>query len=76
MKDLQIQIVALLLFAGTVLSAQNSYTLSGEITDAETGENLIGATVYVAETTLGGSSNSYGFYSLTVPEGEYFARNL
>ncbi len=50
---------------------EKSYTLSGHIRDAETGEELIGATVYVKELGDGTVSNSYGFYSLTLGEGEY-----
>jgi hypothetical protein len=53
------------------LSAQKKYTISGSITDAESGEDLFGASVYVAGTSFGATSNIYGFYSLTVPEGTY-----
>ena len=63
-------IFILFLFCGGLLQAQIQYTLRGEITDAESGEDLVGATVYIAETTLGAASNTYGFYSLTVPGGK------
>jgi len=54
------------------LSAQNRrFTVSGNIADATTGEDLIGATVYVAELLTGTTANVYGFYSLTLPEGKY-----
>lgn len=46
-------------------------TLSGYIKDAKTGEELIGANIFVKELKSGGISNVYGFYSLTVPVGEY-----
>lgn len=46
-----------------------SYTISGRITDTKTGEDLAGATVLVKGTSNGVSTNSYGFYSLTVPKG-------
>ncbi len=59
-----------MLLGGTLLSAQNRFTISGEITDAETGEDLVAATVYIAGSSLGGMSNTYGFYSLTVPVGK------
>jgi hypothetical protein len=49
---------------------QNS-TMSGYIRDAGNGETLIGATVYVPELQTGGTSNQYGFYSLTLPDGVY-----
>ncbi len=66
---MKIRILIVLLLSGSGLFAQNRYTVSGGVSDASSGENLVGATVYVAETTLGGFSNSYGFYSLTVPKG-------
>ncbi|MEQ8425918.1 MAG: TonB-dependent receptor, partial [Cyclobacteriaceae bacterium] len=46
-------------------------TLSGYITDSSNGEALIGATVVITDLAIGASSNVFGFYSLTVPEGEY-----
>lgn len=49
--------------------AQN-FTISGYIRDAENGENLIGATIQKKGTTIGTVSNSFGFYSLTLPPGE------
>lgn len=51
--------------------AQNKYTISGEIKDAETGETCIGAVVLAQEIKKGISTNLYGFYSLTLPEGNY-----
>jgi len=51
--------------------AQTSYTLSGHIQDAGSGEQLIGATIYGEETRLGVASNIYGFYSLTLPAGKH-----
>ena len=54
------------IIAGT-LQAQK-VTVSGYIKDAATGEELIGATVFVEETKTGGSANLYGFYSITLPE--------
>src|SRR5438046_2920948 len=50
------------------LSAQR-YTVSGYIKDAESGEVLIGAVVYVPKLKLGATANAYGFYSLTLPTG-------
>jgi hypothetical protein len=52
--------------------AQKKYTISGTIKDAATGETLIGATVTIKELPQSGTAtNSYGFYSLTVPAGDY-----
>lgn len=51
------------------------YSVSGTVRDAKTGETLPGATVEVAEPKgLGTTANEYGFYSLTLPEGEYVLR--
>ena len=53
------------------VSAQN-FTVSGTLKDASSGEDLIGATVIVKEKpTVGTAANTYGFYSLTLPKGEY-----
>jgi len=54
------------------LSAQNRrFTISGNITDSATGEDMIGATVFAEELKTGSTANAYGFYSLTLPEGKY-----
>lgn len=52
-------------------SAKDLFTLSGLIKDANTGEMLIGATLFVEETKSGNISNLYGFYSISLPEGTY-----
>ena len=51
--------------------SQQKYTLSGTITDASSGEDLIGAVVTIQNTNYSAVSNSYGFYSLSIPEGDY-----
>lgn len=67
----------LLLFALTLTSfsksqAQTAYTISGIISDKETGETLIGATVKLeGKKQIGTVSNPYGFYSISIPAGEY-----
>jgi hypothetical protein len=49
-----------------------SATISGFIRDASTGESLTGAVVYPKENpSIGISSNAYGYFSLTLPIGEY-----
>jgi hypothetical protein len=45
--------------------------VSGYVKDAETGEVLIGATVYVSDKQGGTATNTYGFYSLSMPNGKY-----
>ena len=51
--------------------SQQKYTLSGTITDMSSGEDLIGAVVIIQSTSYSAVSNSYGFYSISVPEGDY-----
>jgi len=51
--------------------SQDKFTLSGNISNIASGEELIGATVYVNEIKSGTAANTYGFYSLTLPKGIY-----
>ena len=51
--------------------AQNQPTISGNIRDAETGEDLIGAAVVVETLSTGAVTNVYGFYALSLPAGSY-----
>ncbi len=48
-----------------------NYTISGYIKDKSNGESAIGANVYVKEGMHGVSTNVYGFFSLTLPQGKY-----
>jgi len=50
-------------------SEKVSYTISGYLKDKISGEVLIGAHVYDANTYAGTFTNAYGFYSLTLQEG-------
>ena len=66
--------VALTLFSSvlcTELTAQNRFTLSGTITEARSNETLIGVSIVVPELRTGVTTNEYGFYSLSLPEGSY-----
>lgn len=55
----------------TNLNAQNKFTISGTVIDASRGEEIISARIKVKDQAIGASSNEYGFYSLTLPEGKY-----
>ena len=57
---------------GKITGEIRKYTISGFLKEKLTGEVLIGANVYLKGTITGTSTNSYGYYSLTVPEGDYF----
>ena len=66
----------LLLFIGISFSlfAQKpaSFTISGNVKDVATGEDLIGAAVQIKELkNTGAITNVYGFYSISIPAGNY-----
>lgn len=52
-------------------AAKQKFTISGTITDAKSNETLIGVNVYFPELKIGATTNEYGFYSLTLPKGDY-----
>lgn len=52
-------------------STSQTYTLSGYVTDAKSGESIFGAKVFIPSIKKGALTNNYGFYSLTVPSGKY-----
>lgn len=60
-------LVALLLLLGNFAMAQRA--VKGKVTDAESGEGLIGATVSVVGTTRGASTDIDGNFSVDVPDG-------
>jgi hypothetical protein len=59
----------LFLMHTSLLYAQQKNTLSGYITEASTGEAIIGAKVFVPMLKQGAVTNTYGFYSLTIEAG-------
>ena len=55
---------------GSTSFAQN-YSVSGDVRDHATGESIIGATVLIKNNNSGVVTNSFGFYSITLPAGNY-----
>ena len=53
------------------INSQNNFTLSGYVLDSQTNELVIGASVIIDELNIGTITNSYGFFSITVKEGNY-----
>ena len=53
------------------INSQNNFTFSGYVLDSQTNELVIGASVIIDELNIGTITNSYGFFSITVKEGEY-----
>ncbi|MEO0571797.1 MAG: TonB-dependent receptor [Bacteroidota bacterium] len=53
------------------LHSQQKYTISGTVREAESNETLIGVTIAIQDLRTGTTTNEYGFYSITLPKGEY-----
>lgn len=64
-------LILLLLLITSGAMAQPNYTLSGYVKDSRNGEELIGVTVLITEKNTGAITNAYGFYSITLPSGDY-----
>lgn len=63
------QSLLILILFPCLLYAQsgNRFTISGYVREAGSREALIGVNVYLPGTTTGTTTNTYGFYSLTLP---------
>jgi len=56
----------------SLISYSQKFTISGTLKDASDGEDLVGVNVTVKELSgVGATTNIYGFYSLTLPKGNY-----
>lgn len=64
-------VTVITLFFTVIAFSQEKFTLSGIISDSRNKETLIGVSIYIDETKTGISTNEYGFYSITLPKGEY-----
>ncbi len=56
-----------IIFSSLSIFSQNKYTISGYVEDIDSGEKLIGVNVYDSKSKLGTTTNTYGFYSITLP---------
>jgi hypothetical protein len=61
----------LFILGAVSVTAQNKYTVSGFVKDSLNGETLIGATIAVKGQSKAIGSNQYGFFSITLTEGDY-----
>ena len=57
--------------ASSDFTANETVIFNGYIRDGNTGEGIIGATVFLNEISKGTSTNASGFFSLKVPAGNY-----
>ena len=68
------KIIAILLLLMTIIVpgfSQEKVTISGTITAANSNETIIGANIVIKEIPAYTSTNEYGFYSITIPKGNY-----
>ena len=52
-------------------NSQEKYTISGIITDIENNETLTGVNIIFPDISNGVTTDSYGFYSISLPKGVY-----
>jgi hypothetical protein len=68
------KIITALLLLLTIITtgfSQEKVTLSGTITAANSNETIIGSNVVIKSIPAYTSTNEYGFYSITIPKGNY-----
>lgn len=63
--------ILLIFFTSLQSFAQEKFTLSGVIEDKVNNETLIGVNIIIPELQTGATTNEYGFFSITLPEGTY-----
>ncbi len=54
-----------------LFSSAQSFTVRGYVSDQSNGERLLNANVYETQMMRGCITNSFGFFSLTLPKGKY-----
>ena len=61
-------LILLGLYCNPVLAQNKKFTVSGTVIDGETGETLIGVSIFTEDMAYMTQTNEYGFYSLTMPQ--------
>ncbi len=67
----KIRVVLFAVLFSVVMHSQEKFSISGVVTEKSSNETLIGVNVYFPEIGKGVTTNEYGFYSITLPEGNY-----
>jgi hypothetical protein len=63
-----LKLLLAIFFILPISAFSQNYTISGYVEDAESGEKLISAYIYDLKSGKGAVTNTYGFYSLTLPK--------
>jgi hypothetical protein len=59
----------LIFFIFSTSAFAQKYTIHGTVRDSASGEAIIGATIIIKELNTGTATNSYGFYSVSLKQG-------
>lgn len=71
----QVLICIQIFISFTLFSQSPNFTINGVVKEKQSGETLIGTSVTVIEKPgIGVTTNEYGFYSLSLPQGNYTLR--
>jgi len=60
-----------LLFTSFINYSQEKNTLNGYVMNVDSNELIIGANIVIPELNVGTITNTYGFFSITLPKGNY-----
>ena len=71
MKNNFLHLLVLLIGFTTSIYSQEEFTFSGTVSEQSSNESLIGVNILIPEINSGTTTNEYGFFSLTLPEGKY-----
>lgn len=63
--------IFLTLMTTSLMFSQEKFTISGNVYDINNNETLIGVNIFIKELKTGVPTNEYGFFSISVPKGEY-----
>lgn len=71
MNTSKLLLILLFCFNISSLIAQEKFTLSGTVFEENSNETLIGVNILFPNENTGTITNEYGFYSITLPKGNY-----
>ena len=66
-----LRLLSLFLLLTSTQSIAQKYTISGYVEDAATGERMVGVNIVAKELSLGTTTNTFGFYSITLPASSF-----
>ena len=71
-KKIALALCGLIFVPVSIFAQVQTFTVSGNVRDYDDGEDLIGVSIVVTQAeNVGVLTNSYGFYSISLPEGKY-----